>query len=49
MDISELRLKEDYLKDLNRCLDILENYIDENKDGTDFMEGMRKAFEMIER
>ena len=49
MNILELRLKEDYLKDLNRCLDILENYIDENKDGTDFMEGMRKAFEMIER
>ena len=26
-----------------------ENYIDDKADGTDFMEGMRKAFEMIER
>ena len=49
MDISELRLKEDVLKDLSRRLDILENYIDENNDGTDYMEGMRKAFEMIGR
>ena len=49
IDISELRLKEDYLKDLNKQLDILENYIDENKDGTDYMRGMEKAFEMIER
>ena len=45
IDISELRLKEDYLKEL----DILEDYIDENKDGTDFMEGMIKAIKMIER
>ncbi len=29
--------------------DELEKYIDKNKDGTDFMEGMIKAFEMIER
>lgn len=49
IDISELRLKKDCLKDLNRHLDILENYIEENKDGTDFMEGMRKAFEIIGR
>lgn len=49
IDISELRLKEDCLKDLNKQLDILENYIDENKDGTDFMEGMIKAYEIIER
>lgn len=49
IDISELRLKEDHLKDLNKQLDILENYIDENKDGTDYMRGMEKAFEMIER
>lgn len=34
---------------LNDQIDKLEEYIDENKDGTDFMEGMRKAFEMIER
>lgn len=47
--ISELRLKEDHLKDLNKQLDILENYIDENKDGTDFMRGMEKAYDMIER
>ena len=49
MDISKLRLKEDVLKDLNRRLDILENYIDENNDGTDYMRGMEKAFEMIGR
>ena len=49
INISELRLKEDCLKDLNRHLDLLESYIEENKDGTDFMEGMIKAFEMIER
>ena len=47
--ISELKFKEDCLKDLNKQLDILENYIDENKDGTDFMEGMIKAYDMIER
>lgn len=49
IDISELRLKEDLLKHLNKQLDILENYIDENKDGTDFMEGMIKAYDIIER
>lgn len=49
MDISGLRLKEDYLKDLNRQLDILENYIEENKDGTDYMRGMEKAYDMIGR
>lgn len=49
IDISELRLKVDCLKDLNKQLDILENYIDENKDGTDYMRGMEKAYDMIER
>ena len=34
---------------LNEQIDKLEKYIDDNVDGTDFMEGMRKAFEMIER
>ena len=34
---------------LNEQIDKLEKYIDDNADGTDFMEGMRKAFEMIER
>lgn len=43
IDISELKLKVNCLKDINKQLDILENYIDENKDGTDFMEGMIKA------
>lgn len=49
IDIAELRLKEDHLKDLNKQLDILENYIDENKDGTDYMRGMEKAYDMIAR
>lgn len=49
IDISELRLKEARLKDINKQLDILENYIDENKDGTDFMEGIIKAYDIIER
>ena len=49
MDISELRLKVDCMKDLNKQLDILENYIDENKDGTDYMRGMEKAYDMIKR
>lgn len=49
IDISELRLKENNLKDLNEQLDILEDYIDENKDGTDYMRGMRKAYDMIAR
>lgn len=49
MDISELRLKEDRLKDLIRQLDILEDYIEKNKDGTDYMRGMEKAYDMIER
>lgn len=39
MNISELKLKVDCMKDLNKQLDILENYIDENKDGTDYMRG----------
>lgn len=49
MDISELRLKVDCMKDLNKQLDILENYIEKNKDGTDYMRGMEKAYDMIER
>ncbi len=49
MDISELRLKEDQLKDLIKQLDILEDYIEKNKDGTDYMRGMEKAYNMIER
>ena len=49
MDISELRLKEDHLKELNKQLDILGSYIEENKDGTDYMRGMEKAYDMIER
>lgn len=49
IDISELRIKEKNLKDLNKQLDILEYYIDENKDGTDYMRGMRKAYDMIAR
>ena len=34
---------------LNEQIDKLEKYIDDNADGTDYMEGMRKAFEMIEK
>lgn len=34
---------------LNKQIDKLEKYIDDNANGTDYMEGMRKAFEMIER
>ena len=34
---------------LNEQLDKLENYIGDNDDGTDFMEGMRKAYKMIAR
>lgn len=49
MDISELRLKEDQLKDLIKQLDILEEYIEKNKDGNDYMRGMEKAYDMIER
>lgn len=49
MDISELRLKEDQLKDLIKQLDILEDYIEKNKDETDYMRGMEKAYDMIER
>lgn len=49
MDISELRLKEDQLKDLIKQLDIFEDYIEKNKDGTDYMRGIEKAYNMIER
>lgn len=34
---------------LNEEIDKLENYINENADGTDFMRGMEKAYDMIER
>lgn len=34
---------------LNEQIDKLEKYIDKNADGTDFMRGMRKAYDMIER
>lgn len=34
---------------LNEQLDKLKKYIDENENGTDFMEGMIKAYNMIER
>lgn len=34
---------------LNEQLDKLEKYIDDNADGSDFMEGMIKAYKMIER
>lgn len=37
------------LDHLNEQLDLLEEYIDENSDATDFMEGMKKAYNMIER
>ncbi len=36
-------------KMLNEQIDKLEKYIDENADGSDYMRGMEKAFEMIER
>lgn len=49
MDILELRLKEEHLKDINRQLDKLECYINENKNATDYMRGMEKAYGMIER
>ena len=45
-DYDEISESLDYL---NEQIDKLEKYIDKNTDGTDFMEGMRKAFEMIER
>lgn len=34
---------------LNEQIDKLEKYIDKNKDGTDFMRGMKKAYDMIAR
>ena len=34
---------------LNEQLDELEKYIDENADDTDFMDGMKEAYKMIER
>lgn len=45
-DYEDILEKLDYLNDQ---IDKLEEYIDKNADGTDFMEGMIKAFEMIER
>lgn len=37
------------LNNLNEQIDKLEKYMDDNADGTDYMRGMEKAFEMIER
>lgn len=34
---------------LNEQIDKLEKYIDENADGTDYMRGMEKAYDMIAR
>ena len=45
-DYNDISASLDYL---NEQLDKLENYIDDNADSTDFMEGMIKAYEMIER
>lgn len=45
-DYDEISESLDYL---NEQIDKLEKYIDDNADGSDYMEGMRKAFEMIER
>lgn len=45
-DYDDILTSLDYL---NEQIDKLEKYIDENADGTDFMEGMRKAYNMIER
>lgn len=45
-DYDDLLESLDYL---NEQMDKLENYIDDNADGTDFMEGMIKAYDMIER
>lgn len=36
------------LDDLNEKIAKLEKYIDEETDGTDYMRGMEKAFDMIE-
>ena len=45
-DYDDISASLDYL---NEQLDKLENYIDNNDDGTNFMEGMRKAYKMVER
>lgn len=45
-DIIELRLKRNYLKDLNKQLN---DYIDKNKYTVDYMRGMEIANDMIER
>ena len=45
-DYNDISASLDYL---NEQLDKLEKYIDDNADGTDFMEGMRRAYKMIER
>jgi DNA repair exonuclease SbcCD ATPase subunit len=37
------------LEYLEAQLDKLEKYIDENSDGSDYMKGMSKAFDMIEQ
>ena len=45
-DYNDISSSLDYL---NEQLNKLEKYIDNNADDTDFMEGMRKAYKMIER
>lgn len=45
-DYDDILQSLDYLNDQ---LDKLKEYIDENEDGTNFMEGMIKAYDMIER
>lgn len=48
-EISDYNDIHDSLDFINEQLDLLEEYIDENYDSTDFMEGMKKAYNMIER
>lgn len=45
-DYDDILASLDYL---NEQIDKLEKYINENADGTDFMKGMIKAYNMIER
>ncbi len=45
-DYDDIYASLDYL---NEQIDKLEKYIDDNADGSDYMRGMEKAFEMIER
>lgn len=46
LDYNDIHDRLDYL---NEQLNLLEEYIDKNKDGTDYMNGMEKAYDMIER